>query len=73
MVNVTVSVPENLKQRMERLKGINWSEVARNAFEEAARRQERLSAANAIKRLREKSGPGWSGAREVRKWRDAGR
>ncbi len=29
LANVTVSVPEELKKRMEHMKAVNWSEVAR--------------------------------------------
>ena len=32
MSNITVSVPEELKSKMEELRTINWSEVAREAF-----------------------------------------
>jgi hypothetical protein len=32
MVTVTLSVPIELKKRMERFPEINWSEVARQAF-----------------------------------------
>lgn len=32
MPNVTVSVPEELKSKMEELRTINWSEIAREAF-----------------------------------------
>jgi len=74
MANVTVSVPEDLKKKMENAAGVNWSEVARQAFEEAVRRREMLEAAQDIKRLREETKtPGWSGVREIRKWRDADR
>jgi len=58
---------------MERFKNINWSEVARRAFEEAARREEMLSAAESIKRLRMESVAEWDGAKEIRRWRDAAR
>ena len=34
MVNVTVSVPEDLKRKMDEAALINWSEVARRAFRE---------------------------------------
>lgn len=34
MPTVTVNVDEELKSRMEQRPEINWSEVARNAFEE---------------------------------------
>lgn len=32
MSNITVSVPEELKRKMEAFKIMNWSEVAREAF-----------------------------------------
>ena len=71
MSNVTVRVPEELKDRMQRCKGINWSEVARKAFEEAARREEIACAATAIDKLRIESKIKWDGTKEIRKWRDA--
>ncbi len=73
MSNVTVRVPEELKERMESCKGINWSEVARKAFEEAARKEEMHCAAAAIDKLRLESKVEWNGAKEIRKWRDAER
>lgn len=71
MSNITVRVPEKLKNRMKRLKKVNWSEVARQAFEEATRREEMLKAAESIKALRTESVSKWDGAKEIRKWRDA--
>jgi len=71
MVNITISEPEELKRQMERFKHINWSEAARRAFEEAARREEMLKAAEAIKRLRMESQAEWNGAEKIRKWRNA--
>jgi hypothetical protein len=72
MANVTISVPEELKREMKKRKSTNWSSVARKAFEEAIRQEEMTTAADAIDRLRTCSKtPGWSGAKEIRKWRDA--
>ena len=51
MSNVTIRVPEELKGRMKRCKSVNWSEVARKAFEDAARKQEMQCAAESIKNL----------------------
>lgn len=34
MVNITLSVPEELKKKMEIFVEMNWSAVARKAFEE---------------------------------------
>lgn len=73
MGNVTVRVPQDLKGRMKRCKSVNWSEVARRAFEDAARKEEIQSAAEAIKSLRLGSKAEWDGAREIRRWRDAAR
>jgi hypothetical protein len=73
MSNITIRIPEELKSRMEQCKGINWSEVARKAFEEAARREEIECAAAAIDKLRMDSKVEWNSAKEIRKWRDAER
>jgi len=71
MANVTVSVPDDLKKKMEHAGSVNWSEVARQAFEEAVRRREMSEAAETMDRLRESTKlSGWSGVREIRKWRD---
>jgi precorrin isomerase len=72
MANVTITVPEGLKREMKKRTRTNWSMVARKAFEEAIRQEEMTRAAEEIDRLRASSKtPGWSGAKEVRRWRDA--
>src|SRR6266481_3343486 len=43
MANVTVAVPEELKKRMEHVPDVNWSEVARQAFEETIRRKQHIN------------------------------
>ncbi|MFH1134311.1 MAG: hypothetical protein V1735_07545 [Nanoarchaeota archaeon] len=40
MVNVTLSIPIELKQRMDSFAEINWSAVAREAFDEKVRDME---------------------------------
>ncbi len=74
LANVTVSVPEELKKKMTHAKAVNWSEVARQAFEDRLRQQEMVEAASAMDKLREatkSTGPSsWSGVREIRKWRE---
>ena len=44
MVNVTVSVPEEMKKKMDAYAIINWSEVAREAFAEQINKMELLKA-----------------------------
>ena len=73
MSNITVRVPEELKGRMKRCKSVNWSEIARKAFEDTARKEEMQCAAQAIKNLRLESKAEWNGAKEIRRWRDAAR
>jgi hypothetical protein len=69
--NITVRVSEELKGRMKRCKNVNWSDVARKAFEDAACKEEKQCAADAIKKLRLESKAQWDGAKEIRKWRAA--
>jgi hypothetical protein len=55
----------------ETVQNINWSKVARKAFEETARKEEIQCAAETIKKIRNESEKGWGGAKQIRKWRDA--
>jgi hypothetical protein len=50
---------------------VDWSEVARRAFEETVQRQERRRAAEGIRKLRKQSSPDLDGAAIIRKARDA--
>ncbi|MCD6444120.1 hypothetical protein J7L70_03840 [Candidatus Bathyarchaeota archaeon] len=42
MPTITVRIPEDLKKRMRRIKGVNWSEVVRKAILERVMVEERL-------------------------------
>jgi hypothetical protein len=65
-------VSDELKRGMKKLKHINWSSVARRAFEDTIYREEKRGAAREIDRIRLSGKTGaWSGAKEIRKWRDA--
>ncbi len=82
MAIITVRIDGKLKKKMEKLKHINWSEVVRQAIakiieteeSEKSRRKidfERLmSAAKEQDGLRAKTSGSWSGAEEIRKWRE---
>ncbi|MBI2126083.1 MAG: hypothetical protein HYU02_02045 [Thaumarchaeota archaeon] len=54
MVNVTLSVPEELHKVMKRHPEIKWSEVARQAIWEYARKLEMLDRIASKSELREK-------------------
>ncbi len=67
---VTVRVPAEMHEQMKNLKDINWSEEIRNAIEERLRQEHMKKASDIQDRLRKKSRGKWSGAKEIRKWRE---
>jgi hypothetical protein len=57
---------------MKKRKRLTPSLASGQVFEEGKPQKEMATAAEAIDRLRTSSKtPGWSGAKEIRKWRDA--
>lgn len=71
MGTITITLPDELKRSMSKLSRINWGSVARRAFEEAIHGEEKREAAREIDRIRSASKtPGWSGTKQIRKWRD---
>ncbi len=54
MVNVTVSVPTDMKKKMDEFGIINWSEVARKAFAEQLNQLELLKSLTAKSTATEK-------------------
>jgi post-segregation antitoxin (ccd killing protein) len=72
--SITITVDKELKKKMKELGGVNWSKVARLAFEHEITKEKRKRATSDIKAIRESDRTsGWSGSEEVRKWRDLGR
>jgi Arc/MetJ-type ribon-helix-helix transcriptional regulator len=83
-VSVVVSfrIDRRLKERMEKLRHINWSEVVRRAIEETVRREEarlrekdrsRIAWASARMDELRRRVEGWSSVEEIRRWREARR
>ena len=54
MGTVSVSIPEDLREQMVKLDEVNWSAVARGAFEEKIRQIEFLRKINNRSKLTEK-------------------
>lgn len=77
---VSVKVDDETKKKMESFPDINWSEVVRKSIrrrlemEEALRkgidRKRALKAAMSMDKLRKRTSGRWSGAEEIRKWRE---
>tara|TARA_Y100000310_G_C20306097_1_gene634020 strand:- start:365 stop:595 length:231 start_codon:yes stop_codon:yes gene_type:complete len=44
MVNITLAIPENLKEKLQKHKEVNWSAVTRRALEEHVKRIEIVEA-----------------------------
>jgi hypothetical protein len=82
MAIVTVRLDEKLRNKMKKLRSVNWSEVIRSAIVERISLEESLPARRPIDvallqkairdqdRLRAKTSGTWSGAEEIRKWRE---
>ena len=69
MDSVTVKVSDELKEQMNRYSDVNWSEVARTAFEKAIVREERKKAIEKVRAIVERDDGHWDGVEEIRKWR----
>lgn len=72
-------IPRRLKERMEKLKHINWSDVMRRAIEQVVMMEEaklhgkdRARIAWASLKMDElrRRVEGWSGVEEIRRWRE---
>ena len=85
MAIITVRVNEKLKKRMELLGDINWSESIRRAVERRLDMEDSIQrglsidpgrfddAMAAQDRIRGRTSGTWSGAEEIRGWRDSRR
>src|SRR5437762_4819378 len=71
---VTLRVDDKMKHEMDRLEGINWSEILRGTIREVLDREtrrNRLEAARSMDRLRRKARPGWDSTAFIRGVRDS--
>ena len=77
MAIITLRVDDDLKQKMEQLKEVNWSEVARQAIKEKIVETELwrpvdvslLKQASTDTDELRRTVKGWDSATEIRKWR----
>lgn len=67
---LSVRVDEELKERMMRLPGVNWSKFIRENIERRIREEEMRQAVQLMDGISEKTSPDWSGSEEVPKWRE---
>ena len=78
-VVVSFRIDKELKERMDRLKHINWSEVVRRAIHEVVVREEarlrgkdfeRVRRAALISEKLSRRVKGWRSVEEIRRWRE---
>ena len=67
---LTVRIPRELKERMERFSHVNWSEVVRRAIEEKVREEEIKWALNTMEEISRKARPERPAAEIIREFRD---
>ena len=76
---ISFRVDRELKERMDRLRHVNWSEIVRRAIYEVVVREEARLRSKDPERLRRalvrseklsRQVEGWSGVEEVRRWRE---
>lgn len=78
-VVVSFRISKELKEKMDRLRHINWSEVVRRAIYEVIAREEARLRKKDIKRLKRaalrskelsRKVEGWNSVEEIRRWRE---
>jgi len=72
MKTLTVKVDDELKERMKRLRHVNWSEVIRESIRRKIEEENGRNIAEAVlinERLRREAPEGWDSAKVIREWR----
>lgn len=78
-VVVSFRISRELKEKMDRLRHINWSEVVRRAIQEVVAREEARLRGKDVARLKRavlkseelsRRVEGWSSVEEIRRWRE---
>ena len=76
---ISFRIDKKLKEKMDKLKHINWSEVVRKAIYEVVIREEaklrnkdleRLKRASLKSEMLSRRIEGWSSVEEIRRWRE---
>ncbi|MEM2507114.1 MAG: hypothetical protein QXF61_08755 [Nitrososphaeria archaeon] len=72
MKTLTVKVDEELRERMKKLKHVNWSEIIRESIRKKIEEENGRNIAEAVllnERLRKAAPKGWDSAKVIREWR----
>ncbi|MGC9094000.1 MAG: hypothetical protein ACP5IM_00095 [Candidatus Bathyarchaeia archaeon] len=72
MKTLSVKVDEELRERMKKLKHVNWSEIIRESIRKKIEEENGRNIAEAVllnERLRRTAPEGWDSAKVIREWR----
>ena len=72
MSTITVRVPREIRELMKKYRGVNWSEVVREAILKKIREESERNLAEAVllnEKLRRKAPEGWNSVKVIRNWR----
>jgi Arc/MetJ-type ribon-helix-helix transcriptional regulator len=72
MKTLTVKVDEELRERMKKLKHVNWSEVIRESIRKKIEEENGRNIAEAVllnEKLRKPAPKGWDSTKVIRGWR----
>jgi predicted DNA-binding protein len=72
MKTLSVKVDEELRERMKKLKHVNWSEIIRESIRKKIEEENGRNIAEAVllnERLRKEAPEGWDSAKVIREWR----
>ncbi|PWV36986.1 MAG: hypothetical protein DJ555_04365 [Desulfurococcaceae archaeon] len=78
-ITICFRISRELKEKMDRMRHINWNEVVEKAIIEEIRRQEMLLSGDPERALRasilidslRRKAPSWDSVKEIRRWREA--
>ena len=73
VVNISVRVDEKLKNKMERLGEVNWSEIIREAIRTRINQENQRNLAKAVlinEKIRKNAIKGYDSASIIREWRE---
>jgi len=70
VTTISIRISEELKERMKEFADVNWSQYLREAIADRIREEEMRRACNMMDEIASKTSGEWSGAKEIRRWRD---
>ncbi len=73
MVNISVRIDKALKEKMEQLKEVNWSEIIREAIKVRINQENQRNLAKAVlinEQIRKSATQDYDSALIIREWRD---